>query len=293
MSKGASQKASIDSVGVIFLLNVSVVGRTDVKRARSRVWAQNRFHTEYKNCMRRCQLSEQPSCLVVQHVRKSSWTKKMFWLLQCRHKSLQFLNCKAPIKSVGLRVDRVKGRCIRCHNSANLTFLRRSSQRGEKKGQNNNAQHFKDEWEITQIPQYSEMPMNTVSLNLKQWLGRKCIFIFGDDPDTLVVRLPVQKSHRLLSQSICLSVSFSWPDGRNMFTLRVKEWINIEKTKSMHVCTNTQTQDNSDTKIYNLNPLLKGKRTTPLLSQGLNHMHSWPVCYRYGRRLSQQPRIRQ
>lgn len=61
----------------------------------------------------------------------------------------------------------------------------------------------------------------------------------------------------------------------------------------MHVCMKTQTQDHLDTRIYNLNPLLKGNRTTPLLSERLQRMHSWPVCYWYGRRLSQHPRILQ
>ncbi len=41
MSKAASQNASINSVGVIFLVNISVVGRIEVKRACSSVWAQN------------------------------------------------------------------------------------------------------------------------------------------------------------------------------------------------------------------------------------------------------------
>lgn len=52
ISKGASQNASIDSVGVIFLLNVSVVGRSEhVPASELRTQSDYRVHMEYKNRM--------------------------------------------------------------------------------------------------------------------------------------------------------------------------------------------------------------------------------------------------
>lgn len=99
------------------------------------------------------------------------------------------------------------------------------------------------------------------------------------------------KNHTVFSPSptirLHLSVSFSSPDGRNMsfiHSLMSQRTDKHLKSKSTHVCTNTQTQNQ-------LNPLLKGNHTGPLLSQWLHHKHIWPVCYWYGRGFSRYPTI--